>query len=254
MTVETGFEERWNEVYGVNKDPVREHLISPLLVRESGDLGGLRIADFGTGNGNLFHYLRDLHFLEGVGVDRSAHFLEFARANINDPRVSFTQADLLRSCPVPDRSFDVAYSIFVLNELPEIDFYLQQIEQKLVDNGRLLVVMTHPALALYYQLYEEFKGEKNDKLIGVQNYFDRSPLQYKFTIAQTSVTYFQHTFADLQNALRCANLQLENLLELTTDDTKLATVPGYWDMRNVPKYLYFSARKNRANERIGNSR
>jgi ubiquinone/menaquinone biosynthesis C-methylase UbiE len=239
----TGYESQWNETYGLDKDPVRKYLIYPLIDEQSGDLSGKRILDAGSGNGGLLNYFADRNYGEAVGIDKSPEFVNAARANVPDQRVQFVEADLLEKLPFEDACFDLSYSMFVLNELPEISLHIQEMSRVLRSGGHLLVVATHPLLAMYYHLYERFTGKQNDKLIGIKGYFDQEPVQYVFTLAKTTATFFQHTFEELLNPLFKSGMEPLSLLELKTDNIKFQSMPSYWETRDVPKYLFLKARK-----------
>lgn len=239
----TGYESQWNETYGLDKDPVRKYLIYPLLDRQSGDLSGKRILDAGSGNGNLFNYLAARGYEEAIGIDQSPDFINAARTNVPDERVRFMEANLLQKLPFEDGGFDLVYSIFVLNELPEVSLHIQEMSRMLRSGGHLLIVATHPLFAMYYHLYERFTGKPNDKLIGIKGYYDREPVQYAFTLAKTTATFFQHTFEEFLNPLFESGLEPLSLLELKTDDSNFQSIPSYWDTRDIPKYLFLKARK-----------
>lgn len=240
----TGYENQWNETYGLDKDPVRKYLIYPLITEQSGDLSGQSILDAGSGNGNLLNYLATHNYAEAVGVDKSPEFVKAARTNVPDPKVRFMEADLLQKLPFDNACFDKGYSIFVLNELPEIDSHIQEMSRVLRPGGHLLIVATHPLFAMYYHLYERFTGKQNDKLIGIKGYFDRDAVQYVFTLAKTTATYFQHTFEEFLNPLFRSGMETLELIELRTDNANFQSIQSYWDTRDIPKYLFIKARKH----------
>jgi len=239
----TGYESQWNETYGLDKDPVRKYLIYPLIDDQSGELSDKRILDAGSGNGNLLSYLASRSYKSAIGIDKSPEFINSARTNVPDERAQFVEADLLQKLPFEDASFDVVYSIFVLNELPEIRLHIQEMSRVLHSGGHLLIVATHPLFAMYYHLYERFTGKQNDKLIGIKGYFDREPVQYIFTLAKSSARFFQHTFEEFLNPLFESGMEPLKLLELRTDDINFQSIPSYWDTRDVPKYLFLKAQK-----------
>jgi SAM-dependent methyltransferase len=75
--------------------------------------------DVGCGTGALTQTILDRASPKSVkGVDASAGFLEYTRANVRDPRASFEVGDA-RSLPVGDASVDAAVSGLVLNFVPE---------------------------------------------------------------------------------------------------------------------------------------
>ena len=75
--------------------------------------------DVGCGTGALTQTILDRVSPKSVkGIDASAGFLEYTRANVRDPRASFDVGDA-RSLPVGDASADAAVSGLVLNFVPE---------------------------------------------------------------------------------------------------------------------------------------
>jgi len=75
--------------------------------------------DVGCGTGALSQTILDRAAPKSVkGIDASAGFLEYAKANVTDPRASFVVGDA-RSIPVDDASVDVAVSGLVMNFVPE---------------------------------------------------------------------------------------------------------------------------------------
>lgn len=75
--------------------------------------------DVGCGTGALTQTILDRASPKSVkGIDASAGFLEYARANVRDPRASFDVGDA-RSLQVGDASVDAAVSGLVLNFVPE---------------------------------------------------------------------------------------------------------------------------------------
>jgi ubiquinone/menaquinone biosynthesis C-methylase UbiE len=239
----TGYEESWNKTYGVDRDPVRQHLIFPLLSDHSRDLSGKRILDAGCGNGNLLNCISEQKYQSAIGIDRSQQFLDAARANIPDDRVRFVCSDLLEPLPFENRSFDVVYSVFVLNELPAVEGHIAELSRVLDSEGRLLLVVTHPFFALYYHLFERFTGKPNEKLVGVRGYFDQNPIQYVFTLSKATATFFQHTFAALLNPIAASGLRVTEILELRTDGPNFSLIPSYKETSDMPKFLFIEARK-----------
>jgi len=85
--------------------------------------GGLsdddRVLDVGCGTGSLSFTLPEIANVAGVtGIDLTEPFVEFARARNTDPRISFQQADA-RVLPFEDNSFDRAFSMLVLQFIPD---------------------------------------------------------------------------------------------------------------------------------------
>lgn len=93
--------------------------LAPLLIRFGGLSDGDLVLDVGCGTGSLTFALPEIANIAGVtGIDLTEPFLEFARARNTDPRISFQSADA-RTIPFEDNSFDRAFSMLVLQFIPD---------------------------------------------------------------------------------------------------------------------------------------
>jgi SAM-dependent methyltransferase len=93
--------------------------LAPLLIRFGGLSDGDRILDVGCGTGSLTFTVPEIANVAGVtGIDLTEPFVEFARARNTDPRISFQSADA-RVLPFEDNSFDRAFSMLVLQFIPD---------------------------------------------------------------------------------------------------------------------------------------
>jgi SAM-dependent methyltransferase len=93
--------------------------LAPLLIRFGGLSDGDRVLDVGCGTGSLTFTLPEIANIGAImGVDLTPAFLEFARSRNTDPRISFQPADA-RDLPFDDASFDRAFSMLVLQFIPD---------------------------------------------------------------------------------------------------------------------------------------
>ncbi len=93
--------------------------LAPLLIRFGGLSDGDRVLDVGCGTGSLTFALPEIANVAAVtGIDLTEPFVEFARAHNTDPRISFQSADA-RVLPFEDNSFDRAFSMLVLQFIPD---------------------------------------------------------------------------------------------------------------------------------------
>src|SRR5258708_28070027 len=80
---------------------------------------GDSILDVGCGTGSLTRVLLESADVKSiVGIDLAEIYLESARQTIRDPRVDFKAGDAT-SLPFDDKSFDRAYSMLVLQFVPD---------------------------------------------------------------------------------------------------------------------------------------
>jgi SAM-dependent methyltransferase len=95
------------------------HRLAPLLIGFGGLADGDRVLDVGCGTGNLTFAVPGIANVGSVtGIDYTNAYLDAARARNADPRIGFEYADA-RALPFADNSFDRAFSLLVLQFIPE---------------------------------------------------------------------------------------------------------------------------------------
>ena len=93
--------------------------LAPLLIRFGGLSDGDRVLDVGCGTGSLTFTVPQIANVASItGIDLTEAYVDFARAHNNDPRINFQQADA-RALPFEDNSFDQAFSMLVLQFIPD---------------------------------------------------------------------------------------------------------------------------------------
>jgi SAM-dependent methyltransferase len=93
--------------------------LAPLLIRFGGLSDGDRVLDVSCGTGSLTLTLPEIANVASVtGIDQTNSFVEFARGRNTDPRISFQTADA-RALPFENNSFDRAFSMLVLQFIPD---------------------------------------------------------------------------------------------------------------------------------------
>jgi ubiquinone/menaquinone biosynthesis C-methylase UbiE len=93
--------------------------LAPLFVDFVGVQEGERVLDVGCGTGSLSATLaRVTKTSEIVGIDPSTGFIEYARTQTTDPRVTFDLGDAL-NLPYPDDSFDRCMALLVMDHIPD---------------------------------------------------------------------------------------------------------------------------------------
>jgi len=94
-------------------------LLAPSLIRFGKLSDGDRVIDVGCGTGSLIFVLPEIAKIEAaIGVDLAAGYVEAARARNTDRRITFQEADA-RELPFGDEFFDRAFSMLVLNFIPD---------------------------------------------------------------------------------------------------------------------------------------
>lgn len=149
------------------------------------------IIDLGCGTGT---YTRKLSKVasEVYGVDFSPEMIKIAKKR--NGKTKYTVADLERELPFEDNKFKLALSIMVLHSLPNITNTLKETYRILKPNGRLIVVIPHPARIEQFrsiQLEDKekyltpqkgiFKWKQFGEVCDIPTAFYVRPLEYYFS-------------------------------------------------------------------------
>ncbi|PPQ35303.1 class I SAM-dependent methyltransferase [Rhodopila globiformis] len=93
--------------------------LAPLLIRFGGLADGDRVVDVGCGTGSLTFTAPQVANVAAVaGIDQAEVYVAHARARNTDPRITIQQADA-RALPFADAAFDRAFSMLVLQFIPD---------------------------------------------------------------------------------------------------------------------------------------
>ena len=94
-------------------------LLAPKFIAFTGVREGDRVLDVGTGTGSLASSLdHALRTIDIVAIDPSEGFIGFAQKSSPSRRIRFERGDA-QALPFPDRSFDDAMALLVLNFVPD---------------------------------------------------------------------------------------------------------------------------------------
>ena len=103
--------------------------LAPLFARFSKVTDGGRVLDVGCGTGSLVRTVADMtRRSEIVGIDPVAPFIEYARTQVADTRISFEVGSAL-AIPYPPESFAYTLSLLVLHFIPEPERAAQEIRR-----------------------------------------------------------------------------------------------------------------------------
>lgn len=235
----TGYEQEWEEVYGKEKDPVRNYLIYPALDQELEGFTPKYVVDAGCGNGGLLSRYKNIAFKKAKGIDLSPSFIDIASKDNNDKRIEYLLGDLTQKLKVEDSWADLIFSVFVLNEIRDLSSVFAEFHRILAPNGKVLIILTHP----FQLLIENFGMNKSPKLTGDTNYFEENELVYHFSLSNATARYYHHNFEHLTKNLNSNNLLIKRIRELTTNDSIFEKFPNYWEKRAIPLYMILDIAK-----------
>ncbi|MGH2721119.1 MAG: methyltransferase domain-containing protein [Actinomycetota bacterium] len=136
LTFDRGMAERMEVLYGTRDVRRRRRLVREAI----GAAPGERVLDVGCGPGFTSAELLDDVGAEGslVGVDLSEDMLAIAASRCTGRPATFRHADAT-SLPLPDRSFDAAVAVQVLEYVTDVGAALAEVRRVLRPGGRVLV-------------------------------------------------------------------------------------------------------------------
>ena len=149
---------RWSARSGQDKS-YRWHVIHPALVSVLKKLyhkRHLRILDLGCGDGVLLDDPDTVELFSGegryLGVDISVELLEKAREHHHEENVSFLQGnlsdhDLARRILDQGTEWDCTLSIFAVQEIPDIESFMENLSKLLDKCSRAVILTVHPDFA-----------------------------------------------------------------------------------------------------------
>ena len=99
--------------------------------------------DLGCGFGAFARWAREMGAASVLGVDRSENMLARARAQTQDPGVTYALADI-EHLALPEAAFDLVYSALTLHYIADFGAVCVTIRRLLVPGGRLVFSVEHP--------------------------------------------------------------------------------------------------------------
>jgi SAM-dependent methyltransferase len=117
----------------------------PTLQTMLPDLTGHRVVDLGCGFGWFCRWARRNGAAAVTGIDVSERMLERARADTDDPAITYVRDDL-DGVHLPAAAFDLAYSSLALHYIDDLGRLLAEVRHALVPGGALVASVEHPLL------------------------------------------------------------------------------------------------------------
>lgn len=211
----------------------------PALRALLSDMRGLSVLDLGCGFGWFCRWARQQGATSVLGLDVSEKMLTRARAETEDPAITYRQADL-EQIELPQAAHGLVYSSLALHYLQNLDRLLSQVQGALVPGGRLVFSVEHPIYTA-----PERPGwsldEKGRKTWPVDRYLDEGPRSTDWLAK--GVIKQHRTIATYLNLLLRLGFSLEHIEEWGPSAEQIAARPDFADERERPPFLLMAARR-----------
>lgn len=216
------------------------------------EIEGRRVADLGCGFGWFCRWAASQGAASVLGIDVSARMLERARAETDDDRITYQQADLdlveLRhptfDDPGFDRTkfdapgFDVVYSSLTLHYLVDLDRLLAEVGRSLGAGGCFVFSVEHPLFTAPSRP-EFVTGPAGRPVWPLDRYLDEG--QRTTDWLAPGVRKQHRTIATYLAALRRAGLRLDELIEWGPSAAQIAEFPDWQLELDRPPFLLIRA-------------
>jgi SAM-dependent methyltransferase len=165
---------------------------------------GKDYAEFGCGGGQGTVGTAALGVASAVGVDLSGDQLAHARRlrDFYGVDARFCQGDVT-ALPLPDDSVDLASSEAVYQMVPDLEAAFREVRRVCRDGAVFVVSIPHT----FFEVVDDDGTVARD-------YFARGPREIEIDDGyDASLTVFDHTVADLHNALEAAGFDVHRVVE-----------------------------------------
>jgi ubiquinone/menaquinone biosynthesis C-methylase UbiE len=201
-------------------------------------LEGARVLDLGCGFGAFARWAREMGAACVLGVDRSENMLARARAQTQDPGVTYALADIERLA-LPEASFDLVYSALTLHYIADFGAVCMMIRRLLVPGGHLVFSVEHPLFtAPRHPGWQTDTG--GSKVWPINDYLLEG--RRVTTWITSDVVKYHRTMASYVNSLLAHGFHLVRLEEWGPNPEQIAEHPEWADEVHRPPFLLVAAR------------
>jgi ubiquinone/menaquinone biosynthesis C-methylase UbiE len=201
-------------------------------------LEGARVLDLGCGFGAFARWAREMGAARVLGVDRSENMLARARAQTQDPGVTYALADI-EHLALPEASFDLVYSALTLHYIADFGAVCMMICRLLVPSGHLVFSVEHPLFtAPRHPGWQTDTG--GSKVWPINDYLLEG--RRVTTWITSDVVKYHRTMASYVNSLLAHGFHLVRLEEWGPNPEQIAEHPEWADEVHRPPFLLVAAR------------
>jgi SAM-dependent methyltransferase len=199
---------------------------------------GLRVLDLGCGFGWFARWARTMGAAQVLGIDLSEKMLARARAETQDPGVTYRLANI-EHLELPDASFDLVYSSLALHYIEDFGAMCVAIRRVLVPGGHFVFSVEHPIYTAPSQ--PGWRTEPDGSKVWPINDYGLEGRRVTDWIMPGVVKYHR-TIASYVNNLLAQGFLLDRLEEWGPSQEQLAQHPEWADEVHRPPFLLVAAR------------
>jgi SAM-dependent methyltransferase len=219
------------------RDSPNETIEAPVFDTLVGDPRGLRVLDLGCGTALLGRDLLARGASEYVGLEGSRKMAAAARTTLRDTSGVVVE-ERIETWPYPSGAFDLVVSRLALHYIADIPLLLANVAHALVDGGRLIFSVEHPAITSCSRGWKE-GTVRQDWL--VDDYFKTGARVTRWLGGE--VQKYHRTVEDYFAAMTGAGFAVEELREGRPRAEMFADAETFERRRRIPLFLILAGRK-----------
>ncbi len=199
---------------GSGGDALHIACIDPLIARYTGNTSDKNVVDVGCGNGYLFHKL--IPGTTYIGVDNAKTLLSKAAVRTTDLSARFVAADITQSLPLDAGIADIVIATMVLQYVADLAPVGKNVLRLLKPRGTFIVIVDHPAHALFARA-QELAGKPKGKFLDSASYFAEGTRRKRSLWDKAILTYYHRTVSTYVNAFT-GHFRLDHMDEVSEDN------------------------------------
>lgn len=228
----------WIRVAREGPNPTRTALLDEPVLRECGDVTGLRVIDLGCGEGRFCRMLADRGASCVLGIDTCQPMIE-AAVTAECAGVEYRLGDVQSMKFVKDESFDLAVSYLNQCDLKDFRTNNREVFRILKPGGRFIVANLHPMRSAVGGWHRSESGQKLHVIL--DRYFDEGERCWK--MMGVDFTNFHRTLESYINDFLETGFVLMRIAEPTVSQSTVREFPGMEDELRVPNFIVYNLLK-----------
>ncbi len=230
----------WIKEAREGRNPTREGLLDPPMIKACGDVAGLRILDCGCGEGRFCRKLSELGAEYVLGIDLCEPMIKSAK-ELPMKGVEYKIEDAQNLDFLEDNSLDLVISYLNQCDLPDVDANNREVFRVLKTKGRFIIANIHPmrSASKIGGWIKNDDGTKDHVIL--DDYLDEGERTWK--MMNCEFTNFHRTLETYLDSFNAAGFKLEKLIERSLSIGMLNDYPELDDELRVPNFIIYVLRK-----------
>ena len=228
----------WIREARAGANPTRTGLLDAPILAACGNVAGLRVLDWGCGEGRFCRMLVDRGAAQVLGLDLCAPLVEAAR-ELQLERDEYRVADVQDLGFLDAESFDLCVSYLNQCDLPDYMANNREIFRVLRPGGRFIVANLHPMRSAVGGWHKTEDGEKLHVIL--DRYFDESERHWR--MMGVDFTNFHRSLSTYIRGFLDAGFAVSGIIEPTVTAAQLELHPNLDDELRVPNFIIYVLEK-----------